>query len=445
MRRWLVIIFLFVCSPCWGADRLLNFTGFEEQSTLVFQGTGGSPAFDTSTPMTGTASLSMVGSATTATVTVYDSFDSGGVGLTTINANNLMGFRFKATDVTPSAQTKLFRWGGNSATIHAALALETSGDLSVLNAGGSTVLTVTAPFSINTSYYIELGNFTNDSGSGQLWIDGVSKGTWSATDVLGSTGRYPVFYGPGSGDGTYYFDDFYIMDDSADTAIPTPLAASSDGLEVFAYQGGNTGATADAGYTSNDTTLTVTVSNNTWNKCGETPWSLSGLCTYGTGSPIDGATVFNDSNSGGHGPGPSGGAYTIDGTIKGGKWSWHTDRGGGGGTTHYLWYGGSGTTPITSFSSDVDGDVLRAKVSEGADVPTSSEYFAMGFGRVGTGQTIEANEMMGEILHLPPAAAGTTGSALIWLSWVPEEERQSKQVEKFLNSERSEPIKLRMN
>lgn len=442
MIRW-VLIFLLMASPCWGADVLTNFIGFESQSTLDAKSTSGSPTFQTSSPViTGASTLELVGSASTACIEYSTKFDSGGAA-TAVGDYNTIGFHYRATDVTPSSDTRIFQLRHTSdSNSDFSLFLETDGDLAVKNATeASTVLTITAPFSVDTNYYIEIKSFLNNSGNGEILIDGSSQGTYSSVDLLDSatSDRDLRFCGPGSGDGTYYFDNVYVLEDDADSTLPTPLANNSDGLEVFAYQNGEADQTPDTGYTSNDTTTDA----RNWDTGSDIPWVTTWGPTY-TSSTADGGVVFNDTATNGHGPGPTSGAYTIDGTIVGGKWSWLLDRGNGGATTHTGWYGSNNDTPLTSFNfTDPDGDVLRAVVSEGALVPTSSETFAMG-GGVSGAKDLFIEQMMAEILHLPPEAAATFPDTY-YVTWLPEEERERKELEKLLTKGQNEKIHISSN
>ena len=403
-------IFLLMAQTAWGADALYTFYGFEEQSTLGAKTSTGSPAYSTSVKKSGTASLELVGAATKAEIQYPYSFTSGGAADTPLVSSFsyvLGGFHFRTTDTTPSATTIFFTFADNgfgSTTSNTNLALETDGDVIVLAANATTVLlTITNPLTANTWYFIEIGVFMDNTSSGQVWIDAVSKGTWSSGDTLDSTAMDGInFHGPTTGDGTYNFDNFYFLHDNADAAIPTPWATSSSGLEVFAYQSGKAAQTADTGLTAADTT---TAANN-WDTCADLVWVATDGATY-TVDPSNGAVLYNDTATNGHGPGPSGGAYTVTGTIKGAKWSGLFDRGSGGGSTHTMYYGNSGTTPISSFTmTDPDTDVLRAKVLEDTTVPTSGETFALGFGGAGA-QDLWCDQMMGEILHLPADAPAT--------------------------------------
>ena len=239
MIKW-IIIFLLVANPCFGADVLGNFSGFESQSLLDAQVTSGSPAFSTSIKKSGESSLEMAGAATLANYRMDVVFDSGGVGITLTAGDYItVGVHFYATDVTPGTTQAFLVSRTSGAEQSICLELEADGDLVITGQNCGTVLsTITTPFSINTWYFIELQYLMDDSGTCELFIDGVDQSVSCSGDMvevsdvdIGSL----AFLGGVSGDGTWYFDNAYVLYDDADTAYPTPLAESSAGVDVFAY------------------------------------------------------------------------------------------------------------------------------------------------------------------------------------------------------------------
>lgn len=418
IRKFLILFLLILPVNAFAADVLLTFGGCESGSLLDAAATTGSPSCSTTQVANGVYALELAGAVTKAGYQPHISFTAGGAGNEDIGTSNFyftVGFRVYMTDVTPSAEALFFGLvEGSALDPNYSLAMETDGDLILRqNSEGTIIVTATTPFSINEWNYVEVTAFLdNTGGTLELFVNGSSVGSGSSLDTISGNdfnGVEVLFQGPTSGDGTYFFDDWYVLYDNANTAVPTPLANNSDGLEVFAYQCGKASQAADTGYTALDSTTDA----NNWDTSCDAPWSATAGATY-TGTPLNGAVVFNDAATNGHGPGPSGGAYTIDGTIKGGKWSWLLDRGTGGATTHTAYYGSSADTPLSSFTlSDPNADVLRAIVLESALVPTSSETFAMGGGVAGA-QDLIIDQMMGEILHLPAAVqAGPKKGAVI--------------------------------
>ena len=138
---------------------------------------------------------------------------------------------------------------------------------------------------------------------------------------------------------------------------------------------------------------------------GEVPWSDSALVAYRDSGTQSGCVAYDISNPSGAPPGPLNGDQIVSGTIVGAKWVWRADRSGGGGTTQETIYGvwdGSGNMDsiVVESVTLIQGTLSNFwKLNEGAEVPTASEDFVMGFANDG-GRDFDCYEMQAFLLHV---------------------------------------------
>lgn len=374
---------------------LRQICGFETGGLDEASSSSGSPAVNTTAPVrSGVYSLKIPASSS---YSLSEGYASSGVGAgISADTRILVGFAVQWADITPSAQFTFFEILDGNGVALAWLALATTGNLILINANGQTIATITpanSGLAINTWLHIELAVQRDNSGSWQLWIGGVSKGS-GTSDFNVSGASFGSIRFNGHPDTNTVIDDVYILGE--DATLPTPYGPS----QVFAYQGAANTNAADAGLTANNSALGP---GQVWQSAAQTPYSTQ-FVGY-TANPADGATLFNDAGDGsGRGPGPSGGAYTVNGTIRGAKWFGYYLRGGGGGSTHSMYYGNGTDTPIQQLSglALATSTATRGVVSAAANaVPTASEVFAMGFG-TGGAQDITCEEQWAFLLHTPP-------------------------------------------
>ena len=201
---------------------LENLCGFETGDLKESSTTSGSPdATEAIIVRSGIRSLQMPAAVTPHTFDLLRAdFTLGG---------HATGFAFYTTDKTPSSRTLLFSFIGAGPQ---AIYLATSGNIQVDSDEGTQRFDISDPLTENTWHYIVLWTDGASPGDAELFIDGDSVGTVANTGDWTPGGNTARFSGPGSGDGTYYFDDY-----RSDGGISTAAAAFKN-CEVFGYQSG---------------------------------------------------------------------------------------------------------------------------------------------------------------------------------------------------------------
>ena len=315
---------------------------------------------------------------------------------------HIAGFAVRFADVSPATAFQFCR-GLVSGTTQISLQIETNGDVTIRNAGGASAATGTAPFTVNTWHFVELAWDHSDTGAAKLWIDGAEVASVASADFsTGAGAPFYIFLGSSSASEDVYFDDLYTLS-AATEADRFSNGAGAPYHQVFGYQNGNfTLSSSDSGLTPNDSTLAAGL----WAAAAYTPEDTTATSPKYTANPADGAMRFDNAAANGRGPGPSGGAYTIDGTIKGARWIWRLFRGTGAGSTHSGYYGNGTDTPIQAQTFSLTTTVATyTKISVAANaVPLSTQVFAQGFGTSGA-QDITCDEMWAMLSHVPPVVA----------------------------------------
>ena len=365
-------------------------TGGGEEASAV----SGSADFDQTTVVrSGSRAVAMVGASTIQfTIDIDDGVASAG-------DDHIVGFGFHSTDLSPGTATRLFT--SNDQGIR--LSLDTNGDVLVQQGVGNTVATVLSPFTVDTWHYIELYWQNLDSGNVELFIDdsSVASGTDDFRGGADVTGY--VFRGPGSGDGTYYFDDCYIL---------TGATAASDRLgdaEVFMYQN-----TAEDATDQGDT-----LADGTWALVSETPLNegTANDAQYVDTGNLTGSTICDEGTR----SGPSGDA-NVDGdsNIKAAKFVGRFKRSTGGGREHKFLHGNSGDGVTASADMGLStAYATKMIVSEAAAImPLSTESFQHGFSKSATaGQDIFCGDIWAMLLHVP-SAGGASGAGALTLATI---------------------------
>ncbi len=309
--------------------------------------------------------------------------------------DHIFGFAYYfATGVTPSSAVDFALVRDESQNVILDLSLQTDGTID-LNDDNNTTLATTSAISAATWGYIEV-YFQNvgSSASWEFFHNGTSIGSGSSGDFL-STGSIISeirFITSGNLDGNYYVDDFYWL--SGATAASDRLGS---GFHVRGFQSGAATTTADYDIVTGGTGVT-----GNWANAGERPLNASNIVS------IDGtyAITYNDTNSGGAGPGinsGSGSLPTANYEVVGAKWWWNIDRTTGAGRTHQTARGntGDGATTDTGLNSVIDTTAINYFLIDNATatpVPLVTEDFVQGFGQTSTsGQDTDCYEQMAMI------------------------------------------------
>lgn len=302
-----------------------------------------------------------------------------------VDANHIIGFRFKTSTTSPTAGGDFF-WmvGATDASFN--LEMTTAGDLQIEADGSSTVGTVTTPFTAGVWHAIKIYIENTNTGAIEIEIDGSSAFTDASADYLGAAIWDEVLFRNSGTDVIYSIADFYIASGA------TSIADGLDTPGITTYQKTD-GTATDQG---------DTLGTGTWALASETPGdATSGNQAIYTASTASGEMVTNSGTR----AGPSGDSAV--GTIECAKFIANLSRGGGGATSHFWRYGNSADTLQEDSVTLGTGNATFVSVSQSATlVPTASEYFQMG-GRVDGGQDLQMNDLWGAILHelvVPPAA-----------------------------------------
>ncbi|HLF03968.1 MAG TPA: hypothetical protein VI855_01975, partial [Dehalococcoidia bacterium] len=286
-----------------------NFVGFETGGLEEANSTSGAPSVQSTIVRSGTYALLLAGAVTRATYSILATI-SGGTGI--------YGFSFQTTTVIPTNNTDFFYVSDNLATIVLRLRLNAiSGDVTLIDANNVVVGTITAPFSANTWYYIEVAHTITTA---EVFINGTSVLSVTAQDFYQEqTVVEFTFQGDNVATQDIYIDDVYA---GQGTSSADRLTSSVN--VPRAYQN-----TAEDGTDVGDALAT-----GTWAAVSETP-TTTNAASY-TANPATGGTTTDEGTR----LGPTGGP-TL-GTIKAAKWIHRLQRGTGAGTTHYKRYGNSG-------------------------------------------------------------------------------------------------------
>lgn len=277
------------------------------------------------------------------------------------------------------------------------------GDLIAQDADISVIATCSSCLVIDTWHLIEVRWQHQASGDFDLHLDGVSEISETAEDLTdgGAISEDAAVYrlnGPTSNN--RYFDDFYAY--SGGTGTGDFLGDA----EVFRYQANTNSAVADRNVVGSGPD---NLEQGVWQDLGETPLSSDATEPgYTSGDARAGAMDTDDTQSGDNfRPGPSGDS-NIDGdsNIKGGKWLNRLRRDNGSGTTHFFAFGDSignaANVTVTLGVTFTNFFLIRTDVS---DVPSSSEFFTIGFRKLSGGREIFSEEMWTFILHVPDGGA----------------------------------------
>lgn len=359
--------------------------GFETGGLEELSSTTGTPTISSSVLNAGGSERSLIvgNGANLGIVSLFSEVSSAGT-------DHVLGFAFRTDNITRGG---LYVEAQDPASAnHCRINVNTSGKLELLDSSSTVRITGTTTLSSNTWYYVELYWQNSNTGNAELFLNGISEGTASSQDFdTGAALDNIRIVSPNTAD-TVHYDDIYWL--SGATAASDRLGHT---FHVRGFQSGAATTTADYDIVTGGTG----VSGN-WANAGERPLNASNLVS------IDGtyAITYNDTNSGGAGPGinsGSGSLPTADYQVVGAKWWWNIDRTSGAGRTHQTARGntGDGATTDTGLNSVIDTTAINYfLVDEALDtpVPLVTEDFVQGFGQTSTsGQDTDCYEQMAMI------------------------------------------------
>ena len=368
---------------------LNEFIGFETGGLEEANATSGTPdATETTIVRSGARSLAMNATADQYDLDPLKHVTSGGTG-------NVLGFALYPTDKTPASDTTIIIIGDSTDADILNLVLDADGDIVVNDNTGAT--TINDPLTENSWNYIELFWNHVDSGSWELFVNGISVGSGSSRDMSGG-GTLNLCRFQGTATGTFYYDDIYWL--SGATAASDRFGDA----EVFKYQSAKAGATPDTSALADDD-----LNLGAWVEAGKTPLESAGTDAEYTDA---GAGVVYTNATNGSPQGPNGDAR-IDGdsNIKGMKGISNMLRSGGGGTDHFIHMGNDGGAASDLLkSADLDPTTAFVNyflLTESTTVmPTASEHCAIGF-ETTDGQDYQCQEQWAMLLHVPTVPALT--------------------------------------
>ncbi len=278
---------------------------------------------------------------------------------------------------------------------------DTSNDLLILDATGSTIRTITQPFTADEWIELILVFEHSASGTVELFIDGVSQGEDTAQDLTdGGTFDTITFRRTTINVAPYNYDN--IVFQSGATAASDRLG----GCEVIAYRSTLASVTPDWAQTASLALSALEAGQ--WADTQEIPFSETNVGSYNDATLRAGGVDTNDSGGSAGTGGPNTDA-NIDGdsNIKAMKGVWRLQRSGGGATAQLVALSNSGeatTDAQVDSSGDLDittGYVNYFLVVEGSFTPTSSEYGRIGLNKSTGGQDLDCSDMLFQVLHVP--------------------------------------------
>jgi hypothetical protein len=213
-----------------------------------------------------------------------DYFESGTGSLGGIAVNTLsMGFRMRTTALPASSETILIIYGDYASTpvTNFDLQINSSGTLSLRDAGGTARVTSTATISADTWYYINIQSYNdNTTGSLRLDIDGTNEGSATSIDTRGGTGAaHDGYRFTNGGTGTLYIDDIYFgLADSGTGALDADNVYSN--LSVYGSVVNRTNSDLEATPDYNASGTTTDLDTNYWSYTNDRDVSTTSA-TYG--------------------------------------------------------------------------------------------------------------------------------------------------------------------
>ncbi len=286
------------------ALKVNNFTGFEPQGAQESSDISGSPAYPTTDPISGLASLRFTASGSWKLPWVSP-------GITDAGNDYVVGVAVNFADKVPSSAAPFIQILDDAGPI-LDLRLETNSNVLIRDANQGTIRTLIDPFTVDQEHYIEIYFQHQASATMEVFVDGISQGEDTLEDLTdgGTLTDLGLF---GINDVTVDFDDVYIL--SGATAATDRLGGSTleSMPEVFGYQTGH----------STNQDIGDALASGQWNDTGDTPAVEEGdaFCASLDGASSTTAdTDMDDINTRGLGPGPE--------SLKGDKYYFDTSDAG---------------------------------------------------------------------------------------------------------------------
>ena len=362
---------------------LNKFVGFETQGNEEASSVEGTPSAETTNVRTGTSSLKLeVGDHFV--VSMFEDIADAGTGYVVG-----VGFRTNGT----SGSTILVVYEDATEGLPVLSINWTSARTLRLRDSVNNQIAVSGVLNLDQYYYIEVYFQHSASADWEYFIDNSSIDSGSGAD-LDRTGTLDTLRLRSVSTDIRLFDDFYFL---------SGATAASDrygDFAVKAYQN-----TAEDGTDQGDT-----LADGTWALVSETPGNngTSNDAQYQDTGNLTGSTIMDEGTR----AGPSGDSDVIGSTIKGAKFLGTYMRGTGGGRTHSMLTGSDETVSgfpqaTTTIALTTDYVVHERLVESGvAEVPTSSDFFQMGFSKSATaGQDIFCGDQWAMLGYVPAAGA----------------------------------------
>lgn len=371
------------------AFQINNFIGFESGGLEEIDQVSGAPTASTAQKRTGSYSMLLDDPDEGATINPFViGSDQGG--------DYIVGFAFYLVN---SGTQYLLEVQDSSNADHLRVAINSSTQLILIDANGSTVGTGSTTLSTGQWYYIELYYQQSATGNATLYLDTDGGGTDSEISVTsqdfdtGTAGLDSYDFDTDTASVSIYIDDFYCASGatSGDDRLGNGAVVSVKG----AYQ--KTDGTAVPQVTVGGRSDNLT--SGTFGNASEIVFNDSNQAIY-DGAPVGGGIRTNSGSR-------SGPASAITGTAKLAKWLLRAERGNGGATTHTFFFGKyNGSTDATLSASPSLG-AAAANFEYGTDNTTympnsTSDYFVWGFLSDGP-RDFETNDVACFLLHTESA------------------------------------------
>ena len=185
------------------AGTLVHFAGAETGGLEEVETVSGGAAADSAQARSGSYSYKLSGNATVQAAVPDNSAE--------VNAG-IAGFGFRwNVNLIPTSDIDFFRAGNAAGTaLHLRLRIKAvTGDVKVVDATGTEVATITAPFAQNTWYYVEVYAPRSDSATAEVWINGTSVASVSGDFLNGAGGQTFGLWGSLVTGEDIWIDDFY--------------------------------------------------------------------------------------------------------------------------------------------------------------------------------------------------------------------------------------------
>ncbi len=359
---------------------LNNFYGAETGGTEEFSGISGIPTYSTSIKRSGTYSLELLGALGLNAVQI----PLTALGVTSAGNNYILGFGIYIVDTTPTVLRTLLAFCINAnLSSDYSFNLDTNGNCVIGNANNAVAGTIVNPFTANTWHYIEIYHVKSNTGSLEVFIDGVSKLIVASSDFddSGGAGNFIQIQSSLVIGENYYYDDVYLL--SGATSSSQRLGTS---LKITKAYQKTDGTGTDIG---------SALTTGTWANVSQTPLNETNTAVYNVG--VKGAMNTNSGTR----LGPSGDTSILSGsTFLASKFTIRAMRSGGGASTHLHRIGKNGTI-ASEFTVALTTSYATFNRLDITTVDLANDYMTHGFGsNAGGGQSMTTADMWVTILYI---------------------------------------------